>query len=88
MRRGSKAPGRRSAERVRFLLSLERSAASVYYKYNKSLNTYMGSDASYGSLPRLKLSKMKMAVCWMKVFIVSVMTCAAPMLERNGMERD
>lgn len=45
VRRGSKAQEEDLCRKSSLLLSLESSAASVYYKYNKSLNTYMGSDA-------------------------------------------
>ena len=68
VRRGSKAQEEDLCRKSSLLLSLESSAASVYYKYNKSLNTYMDRMLLW-SLPRLKLSKMKMAVCWMKVLL-------------------
>ena len=45
VRRGSKAQEEDLCRKSSLLLSLESLEASVYYKYNKSLNTYMGSDA-------------------------------------------
>ena len=45
VRRGSKAQEEDLCRKSSLLLSLESSKASAYYKYNKSLNTYMGSDA-------------------------------------------
>ena len=84
VRRGSKAQEEDLCRKSSLLLSLESSAASVYYKYNKSLNTYMGSDAVMVT-PQVEIIKDENGSLLDESVIVSVMTCAAPML-RNGME--
>lgn len=65
-------------------MSLESEEASKYYAYNKSLNTYMGSDAIMVT-PQVEIIKDENGNLLKKSVIVSVMTCAAPML-RYGME--
>lgn len=84
VRRGSKAQEEDLCRKSSLLLSLESSAASVYYKYNKSLNTYMGSDAVMVT-PQVEIIKDENGSLLDESVIVSVMTCAVPML-RNGME--
>ena len=84
VRRGSKAQEEDLCRKSSLLLSLESSAASAYYKYNKSLNTYMGSDAVMVT-PQVEIIKDENGSLLDESVIVSVMTCAAPML-RNGME--
>ena len=84
VRRGSKAQEEDLCRKSSLLLSLESLEASVYYKYNKSLNTYMGSDAVMIT-PRVEIIKDENGDLLDESVIVSVMTCAAPML-RDGME--
>lgn len=66
------------------LLSLEGEMAQEYYEYNRALNTYMGSDAIIIT-PNVEIIKDETGKLLDETTIVSVMTCAAPML-RNGME--
>ena len=84
VRRGSKAQEEDLCRKSSLLLSLESLEASVYYKYNKSLNTYMGSDAVMIT-PQVEIIKDENGDLLDGSVIVSVMTCAAPML-RDGME--
>ena len=84
VRRGSKAQEEDLCRKSSLLLSLESLEASVYYKYNKSLNTYMGSDAVMIT-PQVEIIKDENGDLLDESVIVSVMTCAAPML-RDGME--
>ena len=84
VRRGSKAQEEDLCRKSSLLLSLESSKASAYYKYNKSLNTYMGSDAVMIT-PQVEIIKDEKGNLLDESVIVSVMTCAAPML-RDGME--
>lgn len=84
VRHGSKAQEEDLCRKSSLLLSLESSKASAYYKYNKSLNTYMGSDAVMIT-PQVEIIKDENGNLLEESVIVSVMTCAAPML-RYGME--
>lgn len=81
--RGSKAQ-EDLCRKSSLLLSLESAKASAYYKYNKSLNTYMGSDAGMIT-PQVEIIKDENGNLLNESVIVSVMTCSAPML-REGME--
>lgn len=63
VRRGAKAQEEDLCRKSSLLFSLESHKAQSYYKYNRTLNTYMGSDAIILT-PMWKLSKMLTANCW------------------------
>lgn len=79
VRRGAKAQEEDLCRKSSLLLSLESRAAERYYKYNKSLNTYMGSDAIILT-PNVEIIKDDNGELLDESVIVSVMTCAAPMI--------
>ena len=70
-------------------LSLESHKAASYYQYNKSLHTYMGSDAVMIT-PQVEIIKDENGDLLPETVIVAVMTCAAPMLTygMEGMTQD
>lgn len=84
VRRGAKAQEEDLCRKSSLLLSLESKNARPYYEYNKSLHTYMGSDAIIIN-PQVEIIKDENGELLPETDIVAVMTCAAPML-RNGME--
>ena len=83
VRRGSKAQEEDLCRKSSLLLSLESQEARRYYDYNRSLNTYMGSDALVIT-PQVEIIKDEKGNLLEDTVLVSVMTCAAPML-RYGM---
>ena len=84
VRKGSKAQEEDLCRKSSLLLSLESDTAKAYYKYNRSLHTYMGSDAVMIS-PQVEIIKDEDGSLLSESVIVSVMTCAAPNLA-YGME--
>lgn len=84
VRRGAKAQEEDLCRRSSLLLSLEGEASRAYYEYNRSLNTFMGSDAVIIH-PNVEVFKDENGEFLEETFLVSVMTCAAPMLT-YGME--
>ena len=84
VRRGAKAQEEDLCRKSSLLLSLEGQNARRYYEYNRSLHTYMGSDAIIIH-PKVEILKDDKGNLLEDTVIVSVMTCAAPML-RYGME--
>lgn len=84
VRKGAKAQEEDLCRRSSLLMSLEHESASQYYKYNKSLNTKMGSDAVIIT-PNVEVVKEADGSLLDESVIVSVMTCAAPMI-KHGME--
>lgn len=84
VRRGAKAQEEDLCRKSSLLLSLESDAALPYYNYNKSLHTHMGSDAIIIT-PQVELIKDENGDLLPESVIVSVMTCAAPMIS-NGKE--
>lgn len=84
MRRGATAQEEDLCRKSSLLLSLESPDAAAYYNYNKSLRTYMGSDAVMIT-PQVEIIKDERGNLLPESAIVSVMTCAAPMVKR-GME--
>ena len=84
VRRGAKAQEEDLCRKSSLLLSLESENARPYYDYNKSLHTYMGSDAIIIN-PQVEIIKDENGNLLPDTAIAAVMTCAAPML-RNGME--
>ncbi|MEI3218786.1 MAG: hypothetical protein V8S08_03085 [Lachnoclostridium sp.] len=67
------------------LLSLESKEARKYYDYNKSFNTYMGSDALMIA-PYVEIIKDANGDLLDDTVVVSVLTCAAPMISHGGKE--
>ena len=84
VRRGAKAQEEDLCRKSSLLLSLESQEAALYYQYNKSLHTYMGSDAVIIT-PQVEIIKDEKGNLLPKSVVVAVMTCAAPMIT-NGME--
>ena len=84
VRRGAKAQEEDLCRKSSLLVSLEGSKSAPYYEYNRSLNTFMGSDAVIIH-PQVEIIKDENGELLDETVIVAVMTCAAPML-RNGME--
>ena len=84
VRRGAKAPEEDLCRKSSLLLSLEGSAASKYYSYNRALHTHMGSDAIIVT-PKVEIIKDENGNLLEDSVIVAVMTCAAPCLT-GGME--
>ncbi len=79
VRRGARAQEEDLCRRSSLLLSLESQLAKQYYEYNKSLNTYLGSDAIILT-PNVEIIKEVDGSMFDESIIVSVMTCAAPMI--------
>lgn len=84
VRRGARAQEEDLCRKSSLLLSLESPAAQKYYSYNRSLHTYLGSDAIILT-PNVEIIKDVNGELLDESIIVSVMTCAAPMLT-PGME--
>lgn len=61
-------------------LSLKSEKASAYYDYNRSLGTYMGSDAVMIH-PHVEIIKDESGALLPDSVVVAVMTCAAPMIK-------
>ena len=85
VRRGAKAQEEDLCRKSSLLLSLESHAAKKYYEYNKSLHTYMGSDAMMIT-HKVEIIKDEMGDFLPESVIVSVLTCAAPMLRQGKQE--
>lgn len=85
VRQGAKAQEEDLCRKSSLLFSLESDGAQRYYRYNKSLHTYMGSDAIILT-PNVEIIRDINGELLDESIIVSVMTCAAPMLSQ-GMER-
>ena len=83
VRNGANAQEEDLCRKSSLLLPLENRTAQKYYKYNSSLHTYMGSDAIIIT-PYVEIIKDEDGNLLDETTVVSVMTCAAPML-RNGM---
>ncbi|MBQ8200920.1 MAG: TIGR02452 family protein [Clostridia bacterium] len=79
VRKGSRAQEEDLCRKSSLLLSLESSEGSAYYLYNRALNTYMGSDAIILT-PDVEIIKDENGALLPDSVVVSVMTCAAPMI--------
>lgn len=64
------------------LLSLESKAAEAYYGYNRSLHSYMSSDAAIIT-PKAEIIKDENGDYLEETEIVAVITCAAPIVCRG-----
>lgn len=84
VRRGARAQEEDLCRKSSLLLSLEDESSKPYYEYNRSLHTYMGSDAIILS-PSVEIIKDSEGELLDDSVIVSVMTCAAPMIS-SGLE--
>ena len=84
VRKGANAQEEDLCRKSSLLLSLESMKASTYYDYNRSLGTYMGSDAVMIH-PQVEIIKDEIGDLLPETVVVAVMTCAAPML-RYGLE--
>ena len=84
VRNGAKAQEEDLCRKSSLLLSLESREAEQYYQYNKSLHSYMGSDAIMIT-PQVEIIKDENGDLLPESVVVAVMTCAAPMIKR-GME--
>lgn len=84
VRNGAKAQEEDLCRKSSLLVSLESRNASRYYAYNRSLYTYMGSDAVIIH-PQVEIIKDENGTLLEDTVIVAVMTCAAPMI-KYGLE--
>ena len=84
VRKGANAQEEDLCRKSSLLLSLESMKASAYYDYNRSLGTYMGSDAVMIH-SQVEIIKDENGDLLPETVVVAVMTCAAPML-RYGLE--
>lgn len=79
VRRGARAQEEDLCRKSSLLLSLESEEAQKYYRYNRSLNTFMGSDAIILT-PDVEIFKDARGALLEETAVVSVLTCAAPMI--------
>ena len=82
VRNGARAQEEDLCRKSSLLLSLESKEAREYYDYNKSLNTYMGSDALMIA-PYVEIIKDENGDLLDDTVVVSVLTCAAPMISHG-----
>ena len=79
VRRGARAQEEDLCRKSSLLISLESEKAKKYYDFNKSLNTYMGSDALMIT-PCVEIIKDENGELLDDTVVVSALTCAAPMI--------
>lgn len=79
VRRGARAQEEDLCRTSSLILSLESHKASKYYKYNTALDSYMGSDGIIIT-PKVEIIKDSTGELLDESIIISVMTCAAPMI--------
>ena len=84
VRRGARAQEEDLCRKSSLLLSLEGEEAAEYYEYNRRLHTYLGSDAVVIT-PEAEIIRDERGGLLNDSVVVSVMTCAAPMLA-HGLE--
>lgn len=79
VRRGARAQEEDLCRKSSLLLSLEGEEARPYYEFNRTLRTYMGSDAVIIT-PDVEIIRDERGNLLEDSVIVSVLTCAAPMV--------
>ena len=79
VRNGAKAQEEDLCRKSSLLLSLESWKAETYYGYNRSLHTYLGSDAVMLH-PQVEIIRDENGELLPETILVAVMSCAAPML--------
>ncbi|MGN1165021.1 MAG: TIGR02452 family protein [Lachnospiraceae bacterium] len=77
VRRGARAQEEELCRNSSLLMSLESSSAKKYYDYNKSLHTYLGSDAMILS-PYVEIIRDEAGKLLERPVVVAVLSCAAP----------
>ena len=82
VRRGARAQEEDLCRKSSLLLALENASAREYYRYNAGLHSYMGSDAIIMN-PNVEIIKDVKGELLDDSVVVSVMTCAAPMITRG-----
>ena len=82
VRKGATAQEEDLCRKSSLLLSLESHEAASYYRYNKSLHSYLGSDAVMIT-PQVEIIKDEQGNLLPESVVVSVMTCAAPMIKKG-----
>ena len=82
VRSGAKAQEEDLCRKSSLLLSLESPEAQPYYQYNRSLGSYMGSDAVMIT-PQVEIIKDEKGDLLPESVVAAVMTCAAPMIKRG-----
>lgn len=84
VRRGARAQEEDLCRKSSLLFSLENGCAQAYYQYHQSRHTNMASDAMILT-PEVEIIRDSKGELLDESVIVSVLTCAAPMISR-GME--
>lgn len=79
VRRGAVAQEENLCRKSSLLFSLESEQAQTYYHYNRSLRTYLGSDALILT-PDVEIIRNQNGELLEESIVVSVLTCAAPMI--------
>lgn len=82
VRGGARAQEEDLCRKSSLLLSLESENAAAYYAYNKSLYSYMGSDALIFT-PKVEIIRDENGDLLDDTVICAVLTCAAPMVIRG-----
>lgn len=85
VRRGAKAQEEDLCRKSSLLCSLESEEAGKYYAYNKAKHSYMATDALMIT-PQVEVIRDEQGRLLPESAIVSVLTCAAPMLSHGGRE--
>ena len=84
VRKGATAQEEDLCRKSSLLLSLESRHASEYYRYSRSLQTHMGSDAMMFS-PKVEIIRDAHGNLLEDTVVVAVLTCAAPKIS-HGLE--
>ena len=79
VRHGARSQEEDLCRKSSLLLSLESTEAALYYQYNHSLHTYLGSDAVMIT-PQVEIIKDEKGRLLPESVVAAVMTCAAPMI--------
>lgn len=89
VRRGARAQEEDLCRKSSLLLSLESQEGQKYYQYNRTLHTYMGSDAIMFT-PQVEIIRDERGDFLEETAVVAVLTCAAPMVTygKEGMTEE